>query len=184
MPHSSDLGAGDQKGLKTQYNNLRADVVNVTTGHAHSGAAEDGTKVISLITIPILFIDQTNAPHSAANAGIWEEIGADQSETFLVRFTIDCARFGPNVSTVLHAVFKGGEADPQYVELRLYNVTNAAGYTAIQRVGGTSYAYARSAAFTLPSTGTKTFTLQGKTSSQPGGVVCQVCQAWLELYSS
>ena len=40
-PISSPVSAGDNI-LDSQYNNLRADVLNVSTGHRHSGAAEDG----------------------------------------------------------------------------------------------------------------------------------------------
>jgi len=45
MAHSSDLGAGDVKLLKDQYNLLRKDVLDTSTGHKHTGAAGDGTKV-------------------------------------------------------------------------------------------------------------------------------------------
>lgn len=45
MAHSSDLGAGDIKLLKGQYNLLRKDVLDTSTGHKHTGAVDDGTKV-------------------------------------------------------------------------------------------------------------------------------------------
>lgn len=35
VSQSSDLGAGDVKGLKSQYNNLRADVVNIGENHVN-----------------------------------------------------------------------------------------------------------------------------------------------------
>lgn len=45
MPHSSELAAGEVKVLKAQYNNLRKDVLDSSTGHGHTGAAGDGKKV-------------------------------------------------------------------------------------------------------------------------------------------
>lgn len=48
MANSSDTSAGAD-GLATQYNNLRADVLNITTGHIHSGSADEGKKLPHLI---------------------------------------------------------------------------------------------------------------------------------------
>lgn len=44
MPNSGTVTAGSAA-LASQYNNLRADVLNVSTGHTHTGASEDGAKV-------------------------------------------------------------------------------------------------------------------------------------------
>ena len=46
MPASADVNAGDDA-TAVQYNDLRADVVNVVTGHGHTGVSEDG-KLIEL----------------------------------------------------------------------------------------------------------------------------------------
>lgn len=45
MAHSSELGAGDVKLLKDQYNNLRKDVLDTATGHDHTGAAGHGKQL-------------------------------------------------------------------------------------------------------------------------------------------
>lgn len=45
MPNSSELGAGDVKVLKEQYNDLRDDVLDPTTGHDHTGAAGHGKQI-------------------------------------------------------------------------------------------------------------------------------------------
>ena len=44
MPNSGTVTAGSAA-LASQYNNLRADVLNTSTGHTHTGASEDGAKV-------------------------------------------------------------------------------------------------------------------------------------------
>jgi hypothetical protein len=44
MPLSGSVTAGSAA-LASQYNNLRDDVLNVSTGHTHTGASEDGKKV-------------------------------------------------------------------------------------------------------------------------------------------
>jgi hypothetical protein len=44
MPNSGTVTAGSVA-LASQYNNLRDDVLNVSTGHTHTGASEDGKKV-------------------------------------------------------------------------------------------------------------------------------------------
>ena len=44
MPSSGTVTAGSAA-LASQYNNLRADVLNTSTGHTHTGASEDGAKV-------------------------------------------------------------------------------------------------------------------------------------------
>ena len=46
MPASADVNAGDDA-TAVQYNDLRADVVNVVSGHGHTGVSEDG-KLIEL----------------------------------------------------------------------------------------------------------------------------------------
>jgi len=48
-PNSSDTTAGAD-GSATQYNNLRADVLNISTGHTHSGSANEGKLVTGLAT--------------------------------------------------------------------------------------------------------------------------------------
>jgi hypothetical protein len=44
MANSGTVTAGSAA-LASQYNNLRDDVLNITTGHTHTGASEDGKKV-------------------------------------------------------------------------------------------------------------------------------------------
>jgi len=44
MPNSGTVTAGSVA-LASQYNNLRDDVLNVSTGHTHTGASENGKKV-------------------------------------------------------------------------------------------------------------------------------------------
>lgn len=44
MANSGTVTAGSAA-LASQYNNLRADVLNVSTGHTHTGASENGAKV-------------------------------------------------------------------------------------------------------------------------------------------
>jgi len=44
MANSSTVGSGDDV-LATQYNNLRKDVLDVTTGHDHTGAADEGKTI-------------------------------------------------------------------------------------------------------------------------------------------
>jgi len=45
QPKSSSIGAGDQKLLKGQYNNLREDVLSTTEGHDHTGVSGHGMKI-------------------------------------------------------------------------------------------------------------------------------------------
>jgi len=45
MPQSGQVTAGVSSVLASQYNNLRDDVLNVTLGHRHTGASEDGRQV-------------------------------------------------------------------------------------------------------------------------------------------
>lgn len=47
MANSSELGAGDVKLLKDQYNGLRDDVLDPVTGHTHTGE-EGGGKLLDL----------------------------------------------------------------------------------------------------------------------------------------
>jgi hypothetical protein len=44
MPNSGTVTAGSVA-LASQYNNLRDDVLNVSTGHKHTGASEDGAQI-------------------------------------------------------------------------------------------------------------------------------------------
>ena len=44
MANSSTVSSGDEA-LATQYNNLRKDVLDVTTGHDHTGAADEGKTI-------------------------------------------------------------------------------------------------------------------------------------------
>ena len=44
MANSGTVTAGSAA-LASQYNNLRADVLNISTGHTHTGASENGAKV-------------------------------------------------------------------------------------------------------------------------------------------
>ncbi len=46
MPNSGTVTAGSAA-LASQYNNLRDDVLNIITGHGHSGVGEDGKAVVS-----------------------------------------------------------------------------------------------------------------------------------------
>lgn len=45
MANSSELGAGDVKLLKIQYNALRQDVLDPATGHVHTGGAGEGKQI-------------------------------------------------------------------------------------------------------------------------------------------
>jgi len=44
MANSGTVTAGSAA-LASQYNNLRSDVLSITTGHTHTGASENGAKV-------------------------------------------------------------------------------------------------------------------------------------------
>ena len=46
MANSGTVTAGSAA-LASQYNNLRADVLSITTGHGHSGVGEDGKAIVS-----------------------------------------------------------------------------------------------------------------------------------------
>ena len=46
MANSGTVTAGSAA-LASQYNNLRDDVLNITTGHGHSGVGEDGKAIVS-----------------------------------------------------------------------------------------------------------------------------------------
>lgn len=56
MASSSNVSAGDDI-LASQYNNLRQDAIHATLGHKHTGAADDGTKLVEAsygaATIPL-----------------------------------------------------------------------------------------------------------------------------------
>lgn len=45
MANSGTVTAGVSAVLASQYNNLRDDVLNITTGHQHTGASEDGRQI-------------------------------------------------------------------------------------------------------------------------------------------
>lgn len=55
MPNSSEFGAGDVKVLKGQYNDLRDDVLDPTTGHPHTGGAGEGMQLSG----PNAIVDRT-----------------------------------------------------------------------------------------------------------------------------
>ena len=46
MPNSGTVTAGSAA-LASQYNNLRDDVLNIVTGHGHSGVGEDGKAIVA-----------------------------------------------------------------------------------------------------------------------------------------
>ena len=62
MANSSDVSAGDVA-TALQYNNLRADVLNVGTGHGHTGVSEDG-KLIGLDGLAQEVKDTLGSPKS------------------------------------------------------------------------------------------------------------------------
>lgn len=46
-PNSSDVVAGNT-GFAAEYNNLRKDVLDITSGHDHSGAADHGKRITDI----------------------------------------------------------------------------------------------------------------------------------------
>lgn len=57
MASSSELGAGDVKLLKDQYNDLRDDVLDTATGHDHTGVAGHGKQLSG----PDAIVDRTRS---------------------------------------------------------------------------------------------------------------------------
>ncbi len=181
MAQSSELGAGDVKILKEQYNDLRKDVLDPTLGHNHSGASDAGAKVVSLIYIP--FFMRENHLYSQASAGNWEEIGSDQGLEWMVRFKLDCSRFHSNAKGKLHArIESGGQNSGSWARVRLYNLTDSTGYDYVEITQGESADYKISSEFDLPDSGVKEMTLQGATEEQLGSSQARVFKAILEIY--
>jgi len=50
MANSSDVAAG-QTAQATQYNNLRADALNISTGHRHGGGTDEGNPLFGILNI-------------------------------------------------------------------------------------------------------------------------------------
>lgn len=45
MPNSSEVVAGQDAVMAVQYNNLRDDILDTSTGHGHTGVGEDGKQI-------------------------------------------------------------------------------------------------------------------------------------------
>jgi len=69
MANSADVSAGDSA-TAAQYNNLRADALNISTGHVHSGSTDGGKVITSVGTLTTLTVDNviingTNIGHTS-----------------------------------------------------------------------------------------------------------------------
>ncbi len=82
MPNSGTVTAGSAA-LASQYNNLRDDVLNITTGHTHTGASENGAKVEGTALKATGITDGYVLTADGSNGVAWEAIaaaGADVQE--------------------------------------------------------------------------------------------------------
>lgn len=89
MAHSSELPEGDVAILKSQYNNLRKDVLDASTGHAHTGAEDDGVEVI--------FIGQAKATGDVTTTGSWQDVpgasfSAPESKDYFLHIAVDISK--------------------------------------------------------------------------------------------
>lgn len=107
----------------------------------------------------------------------WDELGGGTGEEAEIRQDIDCGRL-PGTNGILHIVAKCAEGT---CDVRLYNNTDTAGYTAKTGIG-TSWTKGKTAAFTLPTTGVKEVTVQGQMDTQTGANKVLVAKAILEVY--
>lgn len=107
----------------------------------------------------------------------WDELGGGTGEEVEIQQDIECARL-PGTNGILHVVAKCAEGT---CDVRLYNNTDTAAYTAVTGIG-TSWTNTKTAAFTLPTTGVKEFTVQGQMDTQTGSNKVLVAKAVLEVY--
>lgn len=120
---------------------------------------------------------QADIETASVTTGTWDELGGGTGEEAEIRQDIDCARL-PGTNAILHIVAKTGEGT---CDVRLYNNTDTTGYTAKTAIG-TSWTKGKTAAFTLPTTGVKEVTVQGKMDTQTGANKVYVAKAILEVY--
>ncbi len=114
MANSGTVTAGSAA-LAAQYNNLRDDVLNVTTGHTHTGASENGAKIEgTALKSTGATAGQVLQAGGSANA-IWVTLaqsGALTSATATVTFTAQTAEqtfyYGVNNTANHWGVFTNG----------------------------------------------------------------------------
>lgn len=75
MPNSGTVTAGSAA-LASQYNNLRDDVLNVSTGHTHTGASENGARLEGTALKATSVTDGYVLTADGSNGVAWEAISA------------------------------------------------------------------------------------------------------------
>lgn len=114
MANSGTVTAGSAA-LASQYNNLRDDVLNISTGHTHTGASENGAKIEgTVIKSTGATAGQVLQADGSANA-VWvtsAQAGALTSATATVTFAAAAAEYtyynGVNNSANYWGVFTNG----------------------------------------------------------------------------
>lgn len=113
MAASSDVSAGDTA-TAVQYNNLRADAINATTSHTHTGAANNGTVLtlggaITDVTIPVAQLNQLT--------GLSANVTDTNLNTIVAGATSDADALHTHDSLINQFLFhpcKLATADPMY----------------------------------------------------------------------
>lgn len=105
MPNSGTVTAGSAA-LASQYNNLRDDVLNVSTGHTHTGASENGARVEGTALKATGVTDGYLLTADGSGGVAWEALaaaGADVQE-----FTTSGSWVKPAGKTAVYVLAIGG----------------------------------------------------------------------------
>jgi len=125
MANSSDLGAGDVKVLKNQYNALRADVLDATTGHDHSGAAGHGVRIRWCEYVCVRDKKAQNTPGGTFTSGAWRTRDINEE----IADTGNICSIASNQITLAAGTYRCLISAPAFRvnghQIRLYNVTDA-----------------------------------------------------------
>ncbi len=125
MPASSDVNAGDDA-TAVQYNDLRADVVNVVTGHGHTGVSEDG-KLIGLDGLAQEVKDTLGSPKSI--------------QTFAVAFTVTTPSSGGKArfETITNQAITAVDLAKSYIVSQGFEIASVAGANADEHQVGLEF---------------------------------------------
>ena len=148
MANSGTVTAGSAA-LASQYNNLRDDVLNTSTGHTHTGASENGARVEGTALKATSVTDGYVLTADGSNGVAWEAIsaGADVQE-----FTSSGSWIKPAGKTAVYVLAVGGGGG---------GASGGRSSSSFGRGGGGGYGAAHSARWMLASTlaGTVTVTI-------------------------
>ncbi len=126
--NSGDVNAGDAA-TAVQYNDLREDVVNVVTGHGHTGVSEDG-KLIGLDGLAQEVKDTLGSPKSIQRFEVTIAFsGGDEINTITANQAITAIDLAKSYVILngyrwVGTAYTGGDVQDVAVKARLTSTTN------------------------------------------------------------